>query len=546
MKKTLTGFALMLTAAVTAQAQSQYQPYSYQFYQKMDGTVYSTQTGVHSAFKPFIVNDSLLRNTYDSLMNYGNDGPAHSWGYRKLFTEHQLESNSANSTFYADVLPDLVIGRDVRQVKKTTSLTSVGLQLGGTVGTKFSYNVAGYLNRGVFPDYLTQYINYTGIVPGQAYDRNPGNNTKDWSYITATVSYTPVKYLNISAGRDRSFVGDGYRSLLLSDYSSPAPFFRLTGNLGNVQYTAMWVSYNDPVNLNLKGYTKDRNKWGAFHYLDWNVTNRLSLGFFDAVIWASEDDMGHKRGFDFTYINPIIFLRPLEASSGSPDNALIGFTGKYKITDGITAYGQFSLDEFQAKDFFGGEGSSRNKYGWQLGLRGPNLLGVQGLNYLIETNSVLPYTYSERYPAINYSNNNEPLAHPWGANFREVVGLLNYSYKRFMLSGEIDYGHYGLDIDDLNYGQNIFKDYREPAREKGNYIGQGLTTNMIYVEGKVGYLLNPKYNLRIELGGMVRNDTNDQFKSRTGMFTIGLRSSFRNMYTDLAGFRPGNNGLVID
>ena len=53
--------------------------------------------------------------------------------------------------------------------------------------------------------------------------------------------------------------------------------------------------------------------------------NRLSLGFFDAVIWAAADDQGHPRGFDFQYINPIIFLRPVEAQSGSGDNALIGF-----------------------------------------------------------------------------------------------------------------------------------------------------------------------------------------------------------------------------
>jgi len=81
---------------------------------------------------------------------------------------------------------------------------------------------------------------------------------------------------------------------------------------------------------------------GVFHYLDWNVSNRFSVGFFDAVIGYNKDNAGHSRGFDFSYINPFIFLRPVEASNGSPDNALIGLTSKYKITDGITAYGQFA------------------------------------------------------------------------------------------------------------------------------------------------------------------------------------------------------------
>ena len=32
-----------------------------------------------------------------------------------------------------------------------------------------------------------------GMVPGQAYDRSFGKDTKDWSYVTALVSYTPDK-----------------------------------------------------------------------------------------------------------------------------------------------------------------------------------------------------------------------------------------------------------------------------------------------------------------------------------------------------------------
>ncbi|MBE9585402.1 gliding motility protein RemB [Mucilaginibacter sp. JRF] len=545
MKKIFTLIFLIVSSALVTRAQSVYQPYSYQFYQKLNADVYSTKTRVHSALKPFLVDDSLLRRSYDSLMNYGSDGD-HSAGYRKLFTEHQIDVKNDKSTFYADLLPDLVVGRDFRQFKRTTRITSVGLQVGGTFGDKVSYNVSGFLNRALFPEYLTTYINQVGIVPGQAYDRSPNGDVKDWSYITANLSYTPVKYLNISAGRDRTFIGDGYRSLLLSDYASPATYFRLTGTLGNVRYMAMWQNFSDRMNPELNNYTHDRRKWGIFHFLDWNVSNRLSLGFFDAIVWPNEDDAGHKRGFDFAYINPIIFLRPVEASSGSPDNAVIGFTGKYKLSDHVTAYGQFMLDEFEADNFFSGEGSSRNKFGWQLGVRGANLFSIQGLNYLLETNTITPYTFSERFTAVNYSANSEPLAHPWGANFREVVGLLNYSYKRFDFSGEFDFGRYGMDLNGLNYGKDLFDDYREPARTTGNWTGQGLTTNMYLLEGKVAYLLNPKYNLRIELGGLIRDDVNSEFKSRTGMITIGLRSSFRSFYNDLAGFKSRNSGMIVN
>jgi hypothetical protein len=530
----LTVVLLNLVSATAAFSQSEYQPYSYQFYQKLNSDLYSTKTRKHTSIKPFFPDDSLLKARYDSLINYGSDGKKHSWGYRKLFNEHLIDVRDSSSTFYADLLPDFTIGRDFSG-SKNTNLTSLGFQLGGTVGSNFYYNISGYDSRAVFPQYLSTYINQVGIVPGQAYDRTLGQNSSQWAYLTAIVSYTPIKYLNIAAGRDKTFIGDGYRSLLLSDYASPYPFFKLTGSLGNVKYMVMWTYMNDPATTSQ--YHNNRKKFGVFHYLDWSVSNRLSFGFFDNVIGFFTDDNGVKRPFDFNYINPVIFLKPINNSSDDPDKSLLGFTGKYKICDGITAYGQFVLNEFHAKDFFSSNGASDNKYGWQLGFRGANLFSIKNLNYLIETNNTKPYTYEARSAIENYSENGEPLAHPWGGNFRELVGLLNYTYKRFDFSGEADYGHYGLDINGLNYGKDIFQIYTNSAKAFGNYTGQGLTTNMYYFEGKVAYVLNPKYNLRIELGGIFRQEKNSQFTDKTTMLTIGLRSSFRNLYTDLASYK---------
>ena len=166
------------------------------------------------------------------------------------------------------------------------------------------------------------------------------------------------------------------------------------------------------------------------------------------------------------------------------------------------------------------------------------LFRSKSLNYLIETNDAKPYTYSARSAIENYSENGEPLAHPWGANFRELVGLLNYSYKRFDFSGEADFGRYGFNVDTLNYGKDIFEVYTTAARLYGNYTGQGLTTNLVYLEGRVAFVLNPKYNLRIELSAIYRTEDNSQFNDRTTWITIGLRSSFRDLYTDLASFKP--------
>jgi len=57
---------------------------------------------------------------------------------------------------------------------------------------------------------------------------------------------------------------------------------------------------------------------------------------------------------------------------------------------------------------------------------------------------------------------------------------------------------------------------------------------MYYLEGKVAYVLNPKYNLRIELTALYRDEKNADYDDKTTLFTIGIRSSFRQIYDDIA------------
>ncbi|NEU10246.1 hypothetical protein GZH53_18125 [Flavihumibacter sp. R14] len=267
--------------------------------------------------------------------------------------------------------------------------------------------------------------------------------------------------------------------------------------------------------------------------MDWNVNEKLAFGFFDAIIWAAKDDLGNSRSFDFSYASPFIFLRPLEVMSGSPDNALMGFTSKYKPAKGFTFYSQFALDEFEAKNFFKGIGSSRNKWGIQIGARGSDIFHVKGLNYLAEYNTARPYTYSSRNLIGSYTHSGEPLAHPFGANFKEFVGLLSYSYKRFDLFAKMNFGEYGLDIGNDNYGKDPFKPYHTAVRREENSIAQGINTNLFYFDSRLSYLINPKTNLRFEAGTVHRKESNELTSNTTSWITFGLRSTFRNIYQDI-------------
>ncbi len=525
MKRLFTLTITLTLFALVARSQTEYQPYSYQFYQKLNKDVYSPSTSLHTALKPYLFTDSIsLRPLYDSLLELKADYAGKSWFHRIWFNQHLMDVKNKDFTFYLDYLPDLQLGREFNQ-SKTTWLNSRGYQIGGTIGSNFFFYTSGYENQGKFPNYLDSYIASVGMIPGQSYNRTPAQSTKDWSYVTALIGYSPNKAITIALGEDKTFIGDGYRSVLLSDYAASYPLLRLTINLGkNVQYMAMWAYMEDQKAAQFNSFFNNRRKWGAFHYIDWNINNRLSLGFFNALVAEEANDQGQYHGFDVNYINPILFSSSLGPSSPVPDHTLIGFNGKYKILDKTTVYGQLLFDQATSS---GGSGNA-----WQVGFRGSDLFKVSHLNYLFEYNTASPYTYSNQYPIVNYTELSEPLADPLGANFKEWVGIMNYSIGKFDLQGQLNYARYGLDFGNVNYGKNLLLPNNINLPTGSNSTGQGLATSLKYAEGTVSYLLNPKFNLRIEIGGLLREEKNSQTDTKTAMITLGLRSTFRNIYHD--------------
>lgn len=515
------------------------QPYSYQYYQKLNDELYSVDTRYHTSSKPFILKGKLLEQR-DSLANLYPTS-SKNWFMRKIFNEHLVQVEKEDHTFYLDFMPDFVIGKElIGGDKRTTSLNTRGVQVGLTVKDKFTFTSSFYENQAVFANYLDEYIAKTGVVPGQSSSKLPENKTKDWMYASASMTYEFSPYFQTTIAYDKNHIGDGYRSLFLSDFSSNYTHLKLTGTIGNVHYTSIWAYMNDPMNPRLGrndsiGRYGDGVKYGAFQYLDYNATNRLSIGLFQSVIWADRNPGGY-RGLDYNYFLPGIFIRPVENNNRtSPDKMHLGLNAKYKVLKNLTAYGQFLLGEFSAKDFFTNTGYVHNKWGLQVGARGFDAFGVKNLNYLVEYNQVRPYTYQHFSSESNYSNNGEPLAHPRGANFKETIGMLNYSWRRFDFSIEGMYSMYGTDpADGTNYGGDIFKSYNTFPNEYGNKIGQGVRNNLYYGDFKAAYVFNPKYNLRLEAGYTHRvNKIEGQGTQKSGVISFGLRSSFRSFNSDI-------------
>ncbi len=320
--------------------------------------------------------------------------------------------------------------------------------------------------------------------------------------------------------------------MLLSDVASNYPFVKLSTYVWNLQYSIMWAQFQEP---NVGGQN-DREFWpkkyGVFHYLDWNVSDRFSIGFFEAVTWRAVDSLYGYRGFDLNYLVPLILFRPIEYSMGSPDKMKIGLNAKLKISDHISSYSQILIDEMVISEYLNERGFWANKYGFQAGVKAFDAFNTRGLFLQTEFNTASPYTYSHWEYMTNYGHYRQPLAHPLGANFYEYLLRGNYSINNVEISAQFNYALYGDDSTGVNYGQDIYKSYNTRLRDYGNYSTQGVKTHLAVADVRFAYLLNRLLNLRIELGILYRNKTSNISTDQSTWVTIGIRSSFRNIYYD--------------
>ncbi len=529
-------FVILFFVANAAVAQVSYIPLNRDIMARYEPFLDSVGSTMHTSLKPFLSNEVAANSPYDSLNTHflKNTKFNRSLVGRKLFQEHLLEVKKDDFHLYADFIFNFSYGNEY-SAPKTFFTNSRGVYAGGTIGRGLSFSTYFMENQETFPVYMDNYIAFTGVIPGRGLAKNL-YGAKDFAYASAEVSYALKKYFTFQLGTDKNFIGEGYRSLLLSDVAFYYPYFKIELNIWKIKYMCMWTAYQDllikpPPNMNPDDFSF-RKKYSTYHYLDFNIgkNNRASIGIMEAVIWRSDSVRG--TGIDFNYLNPIIFLRPVEASLSSPDNVVLGLNAKFKINSRNILYSQLLLDEFNLGALQANNGDYRNKFGVQLGFKSYNVFGIKNLRVQTEFNYVKPYTYSHRSSITSYGHYNEPLAHIQGANFYESVNFLNYHYKQWFFQTEYMIVVTGLDTAGINYGKNIFKSYSQPAQYVGNYMAQGLKTTITYLDFKIGYLVNPTYNLRIEAGITNRNAQNDWGTTKNNFIYFGIKTAISNLYSD--------------
>ncbi|MEY2693117.1 MAG: hypothetical protein RIT03_1508 [Bacteroidota bacterium] len=519
-------------------------PFSHSFYAHFDAALNQLGANNHTAIKPFTY---AAVNKYFSIENENKQLliAKKGWWGRKLFNENMAAIQGENYWFSVNPIVDFQLGKSASKISNATFINTRGIQLQGGLGRQLNFSTTIFESQGRFADYFNRYAESIApaggdpaVIPGIGIAKPFKTAAYDMPLAEATITYTPADFFMMQSGYGRNFVGDGYRSLITTDGVSPYPYFKLNTKFWKIQYTNTYMFLKD-VRPEVTLERTYATKYLANHYLSWNASKRLNIGFFESVIWANTNG----RGFDMSFFNPIIFYRSVEfASSARTGNALLGLTGKYKLNNQFNVYGQFLLDEFSLEDIKAGDNSWKNKYGYQVGFKYFNAFNIEHLLLQVEYNHVRPYVYSHSDPLTNYGHTNQSLGHQWGGNFKECIFIARYYKRRFFADGKLTYGLRGLDFNTadntLNYGSNIYRDYDEQrAANTGVVIGQGNKTTVLIADFQAGYLVNPATNLKLFGSFIYRNfnplvDTPLHFKERTTWFSVGLRADIFNWYFD--------------
>ena len=401
---------------------------------------------------------------------------------------------------------------------QTLFVNTRGVAIRGRIAGKIGFSSIITDNQERGPGFYQQEVRQLRAVPGNGFYKVYKNDATAQDYFDARgyLTFNASKYIDFQLGYDKNFIGNGYRSLFLSDWGNSYLFAKINTRIWKFNYQNIFMELMPQFTK--QGDSLLPRKYAAMHHLSMNVTKWLNIGLFEGVIF------GRKDHFDFQYLNPIIFYRHIEGTIGSPDNAVAGIDFKANAFHSIQLYGQLLLDEFIISKIKNNPTNWVNKFGIQLGGKYIDAFGVKNLDLQAEINRVRPFTYSHNDTISNYTHYNQPLAHPLGANFQEVIGVVRYQpFPKWNFYARAIYYYQGLDSANANFGGNIFKSYSTRLLDDGYKVGSGDKATCMNALVNVSYEI--RQNLFLEAGIQLRKyhlaSTNTT--SNSNMLTMGIR-----------------------
>ena len=527
--------SIIILASVTAFAQN-LQVRDFRIARDIEKSANGKFSTTHSSMKPY--RTSPQTEMSDSIVPMSD------------FVAYKLPDDN----IYLNILPVYELGGSYNFARKKDFL------IAETLGAIIDFSLKGKLNINYM---LTETYGYKKNIPfGSQFDELfPYNFDRIWGFYndknlasgffleqTFNINYTPAEFFSIEIGNGKHFYGDGKRSLLQSDICNNYPYLKVETEFLNFKYSCVWSMLDEGLYLRYLptadwGYTniksfQERCKFNVTHYLDYRIGNHVNIAIFESVMSS--------KFLSFEYFNPVIFLRPLEFSMGSNENALLGVNMKVSFSQKNCIYGQVVLDDVivgqlmndvkhrLSSSYTGQYGWFANKWGIQGGLKFFDMFKVKGLDCFVEGNIVRPYTYSHSQQELTYTHEYKPLAHPLGANF--VEGLCGISYFNDVIECalEMSYAIVGCDSSfNSHFGQNVFYPTMDayqpnqnniPVSSYNNVLLQGIRTNVATVKLDIAYypLKNKALSVFAEIA--MRYNSNELRKDKYLGVSVGVRS----------------------
>lgn len=401
-----------------------------------------------------------------------------------------------------------------------------GIELRSMIDRKIGLYFYFTDNQAVLPGYVNNMIPNTLVVPHEGFWKKFKTEGVDYFQARGYIDVNISKHVYVQLGHDKMFIGNGVRSLIWSDYAPPQLYLRANIKVWKINYMFQLNRmaadvYGSSGGLSNGSYPE---KYVAFHHASVNIGKKLNVGFFESIIFSPQDSVnGDKAPFQWNYVNPIIFYRAIEQQFGSNDNAIVGMDAKWNVAKGVSLYGQLVLDEFLLKHIKDRDGWWANKFAVQTGIKYIDAFGVSNLDLQVEGNIVRPYTYSHSTKYANYMSYRQPIAHPLGANFKELIGVARYQpLGKLNFVGKLIYVKGGVDPEGANYGTDPMKTYATRVKEYGNKVGQGIPMTTTFISFTASYMV--KHNVFVDLQAISRNETIEGVSDQKSMLAqLALR-----------------------
>lgn len=505
-------FSLLFFSSFTLRSQFYNMPGDYAFSLLTQKQLAQKDSSLHSGIQPYIpFFSSKYAHVADShrVFKYIVDDPA----LETVFYKHLLRVEPKNNKFKLrlDPLLNFETGKGFSHDNNQWLYTNTRGYIGsGYIGSKFYFETMFAENQSVFPIYVSEQTYATTVVPGQGRWKRYKYRGYDYAFSSGFISFQAAKNLNIQAGHGKQKIGNGYRSLLLSDNAFNYPYARITQQWfkGRVQYSNIYAVMMNLVSASVKINPNTerlfQKKAASFQYLSINATKSFNIGFFQGLIWQAGDDR-NKQHLAWQYFNPVIYTNLASYGLNNKNNLLIGTDLKLKVTKTLNVYGQLMADDLSNTKKKG------NGYGIQAGINYYDALGLKNLFFQTEFNYVSETSYNnplKTIPDQSYSQYGQTLAFTPG-NGSEFIFIADYKWHRFFV--------------DLKYN------YQSTLLNNADYSFNNI------IMAKVGYLINPSYNLNIMAGITYRTQNFHNFKSlnnETNYIYLGFRTSLYNLYYD--------------